>query len=268
MTIKMVALDLDDTLLNSTHAVSLRAHRAIQLAVEAGVMVTMATGRMYRSALPYALELGLDVPLVTYNGALIKWSRSGETLLHRPIDVSLAEEILNLFRQQGWYIQSYINDVLYVAEKNHYADYYESMTGIAAIPLGQEFYTMGSQPSKLLVVAEPRQLAMIRKAVADAFGKRVNLAVSGPMYLEIVNPMVSKGRALAFLAESRGIIREEVMAVGDSQNDLDMISYAGFGVAMGNAMPEVIAAADAVTAANDADGVAEAIEKYVLENIT
>ncbi|MBP2649558.1 MAG: yidA 2 [Firmicutes bacterium] len=252
MTIKLIALDLDDTLLNNGKKVSLRASKAIRQAVKQGVTVTMATGRMYKSALPYALELELDVPIITYNGALVKWSKSGETLFHQPIDSATTREVLSLFKERGWYVQAYVDDQLYVDKLNSKSDYYERMTGIAAIPLDEKFYKLEGEPSKMLAIAEPEDIGGIRQVMADTFGSRLNLAVSGPRYLEIVNPMVNKGMALKFLAESLGIVRAEVMAVGDSQNDLSMIKYAGFGVAMGNAM------------ANDADGVAEAIENYVL----
>ncbi|MBP2645020.1 MAG: yidA 2 [Firmicutes bacterium] len=268
MAIKLIALDLDDTLLDKSKTISARNRRAIERAIEAGVTVTVSTGRMYQSALPYVLELGLDVPIITYNGALIKWGKSGETLFDLPVDRATTREMLALFKEHDWYLQAYIDDQLYVAQANEYSDYYKRMTGIAAIALGDAFYTLEGTPSKMMAIADSVLLTRIREKVNEVFGPRVNLAVSGPRYLEIVNPMVSKGRALALLAKHLGITREQVMAVGDSQNDLPMLQYAGWGVAMANAMPEVQAAADAVTSANDVDGVAEAIEKYVLGNIS
>lgn len=264
MSIKLVAIDLDDTLLDHSRAVSPRARAAVARAVAAGVTVTVATGRMYRSALPYARQLGLDVPLITYNGALIKCSETGETLLHRPLAADTAADLLAMFRARGWYVQVYLDDTLYVRERDDNARYYETIAGVEAVPLGDALWTLPA-PTKLLAMAEPGCIEEISAAIAAAFGDQVYTAASKANYLEITDPAVNKGAALDFLAGRLGIGREEIMAIGDSINDLDMVAYAGLGVAMGNAHPRVKEAADTVTAANDADGVAEAIEKYVLD---
>lgn len=266
MDIKLVALDLDDTLLDKSLAVSPRTREAIAQAIAKGVTVTVATGRMYSSALIYAKQLELDVPLITYNGGLIRRVQSGETLYHMPVDEQVARDVFSLFHENGWYIQSYVDDILYVAEHNETSRYYERMTGIKAVALGEAFYTMAGAPTKMLALTGEVQLGEIEKQVRSAFGDRLYIAKSKPTYLEMTHPQVNKGHALAFLAEKLGITRQQVMAVGDSQNDLDMIEYAGWGVAMGNAAANVKAAAQAVTGHHDAEGVAEAIEQYVLKN--
>jgi Cof subfamily protein (haloacid dehalogenase superfamily) len=262
--IKLVAIDLDDTLLDNSLRISPRAREAIRMAMERGVTVTVATGRMFRSALPYAQQLNLDVPIITYNGALIKTSLTQETLLHQPIDKVTADALLKLFKQNGWYIQAYVNDNLYVKEEDENTRYYESIAGVKAVPIGDKIYSLPEVPTKLLAIAQPDKLREIHDIIKELFGEKVYAALSKPTYLEILNPQVNKGIALAFLAQRLGISREEIMAVGDSANDLDMIEYAGWGVAMGNAINKVRKTAQTVTGANDADGVAEAIEKYVL----
>lgn len=264
MTIKLVALDLDDTLLDHSNKISPRTREIIRQAVGQGATVTVATGRMYCSALPFAQQLELDVPLITYNGALIKSALSGETLMHTPIEEDTALQVLELFRGKGWYIQSYLNDTLYVVELNEKARYYEKLAGVKAVPVGQELYTMKGSPTKMLALSEPSEIKIINDTVNAALGNKLYTAVSKPNYLEMANPAVNKGKALAFLAAKLGIQQHEVMAVGDSVNDMDMLEYAGLGVAMGNASDKVKAAANAVTCGNDADGVAEAIIKYVL----
>ena len=266
MDIKLVALDLDDTLLTKSLTVSPRTQEVIAQAVAQGVTVTVATGRMYSSALPYAQQLKLDVPLITYNGGLIRSCLSGETIHHQPIDEAVAHQVLALFKAKGWYIQSYVDDVLYVADRTDKAKYYEKVTGIKALELGNEFYTMTGAPTKLLALADEAQMDDITQAVRETFGGKIFICRSKATYLEITHPEVNKGAALAFLADRLNITREQVMAVGDSQNDLDMITYAGWGVAVGNAADNVKAAAQAVTGHHDAEGVAEAIEKYVLKS--
>ncbi|CUH94373.1 hypothetical protein P22_0439 [Propionispora sp. 2/2-37] len=264
MTIKLVALDLDDTLLDSKRRVSPRAKQAIRAAVAQGVMVTVATGRMHSSALPYAKQLELDVPIITYNGALIKASLSGEVLSNRPVPRQVMDEILALFREKGWYLQLHIDDVLYVKEYNDRVRLYEETAGVKAEVVGDRFYTIPGEASKMLTIAEADTIQEIQKVMGKRFAGRLSMAVSKPQYLEMTQLGVNKGWALHFLAQKLNIGPESVMAVGDSQNDLDMIEYAGWGVAMGNASERVKAAAQAVTRGHDEDGVAEAIEKYVL----
>ncbi len=265
MAIKLVALDLDDTLLDSKLAVSPRAGEAIRKAVAQGVTVTIATGRMYRSALPYAKELGLDVPLITYNGALIKSCLSGEVLLHQPIEKKLAKQALALCKERGWYIQTYVNDELYVEKINQYAEVYSRLSGAPAIAIGDRLYDGEESSSKMLMMSTEEGIIEIYNTFKAVFGNRLSIAISKPTFLEITDPLANKGRALAFLADKLRIKKEEIMAIGDSGNDVDMLKYAGWGVAMGNASAAIKAIARLETLSNDADGVAEAIERYVLE---
>ena len=264
MTIKLIAIDLDDTLLDSKLAVSPRACEAIRQAVARGVTVTIATGRMYCSALVYAKQLKLDVPLITYNGGLIKSCLSGETLLHQPVERELALEVLAFCREHDLYIQTYMNDKLYVKELDEHAVYYERFSGAPANAIGDRLYAAEQPPTKMLAMSTAEDIKEAYNIVKARFGNKLTVAISKPTFLEITHPLSNKGRALAFLADKLHIKQEEVMALGDSGNDLDMITYAGWGVAMGNASDAVKAAARLETLANDADGVAEAIEKYVL----
>lgn len=264
MPVKLIAVDMDDTLLDNSIQVSPRTRKVLQQAAAQGVKVTIATGRMYCSALPFAEQLGLDVPLITYNGAMIKSTLSGEILLHHPVDCRLAGEVLAFFKEHGWYIQSYVDDILYVNEKDEHALYYERLTGVKSVAIGDKLYTMHQSPTKLLAMVKKEQMQEISRLVQENFGDRLTVTNSKPTYLEMVNPKANKGAALAYLAEKLDIKQEEVMAIGDSNNDLDMLRYAGWGVAMGNAADKVKAAARFVTARNDEDGVAEAVIKYVL----
>ena len=265
MTIKLIAMDMDDTLLDAQQQVGARTREAIRRAMDAGVAVTIATGRMFQSALPFAQELGIHLPLITYNGALIRRGVSGETLFHRPIATDLAQGLADLFQERGWYLQKYVDDRLYVAELDENAKFYADYARVEAIPLGAEFFQMTEAPTKMLSMGNLDELNAIRAEVSELYGDRLYLASSKKRYLEMVDVRVNKGESLAFLAEMLGIAQEEVMAIGDSMNDVDMIEYAGCGVAMGNANATVRAAADFITATNSEDGVAVAIEKFVLD---
>lgn len=264
--IKLIAVDIDDTLLNPDNVISRRNAEVIRQAQEQGITVTIATGRMYCSARPFAQQLGIDVPLITYNGALIKNSLSGDVLHFQPIKPDIAAAVLELFQRQGWYIQTYIDDVLYVKEVSSKARQYEALAKVEAIALGDEVYARHKGLLKMLAIAEREQLAVIQEAVRQEIGNELNIANSKVNYIELTHPLANKGIALDFLAKKLGIRQEQVMAIGDSTNDLDMLRYAGCSVAMGNAQDKVKKAARYVTLSNREDGVASAIEKYALQS--
>ena len=265
MAIKLLATDLDDTLLNDQFMVSQQNKEAIFKAVEQGVIVTIATGRMFSSALPFAKQLGINVPIITYNGALVKYCNTGEVLFEQPIDPEVVGEILELFREKNWYIHLYVNDILYVKEHCEKAQGYEKLAGIKAEVVGDKIYDFREGILKMLAIAEPEQMKEVAKTVQTTFKGRVFAPQSKENYLEIVDPNINKAIALDFLAKKLNVRQEEVMAIGDSNNDLDMIKYAGFGVEMGNAFETVKAVADVVTCSNEESGVAAAIEKFILQ---
>lgn len=262
--IRLIAIDLDGTLLDNHIQISPRAIAAIRAAVEQKIIITLATGRMFASAAIFARQMGLDVPLITYNGGLIRASLTGETLFHQPVPVDAAVDILNLFYHHNWYIQSYVEDKLYVDQLNDYAMDYGRIARVTPLPIGKKLYTMKAAPTKLLGITEPDNVLPLIDKISRLFPERVYATSSKDGYVEMMHPAVNKGRALAFLATKFKIDQAQVMALGDSLNDTDMLKYAGFGVAMGNAIPEVQAVSQAVTSRNNEDGVAEAIEKYAL----
>jgi Cof subfamily protein (haloacid dehalogenase superfamily) len=255
---------MDDTLLDSKKIISPRTREAIRQAARKGVTVTIATGRSFLSALPYAKQLNLDVPIITYNGALIKAALSGEIFWHRPVSSKAAAALLALCREHNWYIQVYTDDVLYIKEHNEKSAFYEKSCGINATAVGEKLYSMEGEPTKMLIMEEPAKIADIKNVIDNRLKGSITLTTSHPRFLEINRHGINKGVALSYLANRFNIEHHEVMAIGDSLNDLDMIKAAGFGVAMGNAVADIKQAAEAVTGGHDADGVAEAIEKYVL----
>ncbi len=264
MAIKLVAVDMDDTLLDDTLKVSPRTCEVIRKAQEQGVIVTIATGRMFSSVVPFAKQLSIEVPVISYNGGMVRHPSSREMVFHQSLDEVSAGRIVEIFRERGWYLQSYMDDVLYVVERCEKAKFYENLLGIKAVVVGNEFYSMKHEPTKMLSLAKPHEILEIKKVVDQELGEKIFSTTSKAHFLEITHPEVNKGRALAVLAEKLMIGQDEVMAIGDSNNDYPMIEYAGFGVAMGNASDRVKGIAQAVTADNNHDGVAEAIEKYVL----
>ncbi len=261
---RLIAIDLDDTLLDNELRVSPRTRQALHRTVERGSIVTIATGRMYRSALPLALDLEIEAPIITYQGALVKNARSGEVLLDRPVPLALAAQVLAEGYKTGIHINLYLHDNLYVDKITPEGAGYAGLAGVELYPVGNLLEFMRSEPAKIVFIAEPARLDRLNEELPARFGDSLYITKSKPNYLEFMHPRATKGQALQALAGRYGVCREEVMAFGDSYNDLDMIEFAGMGVAMGNSPEEVKEKADYVTGTNQNEGVAEVLEKFVL----
>lgn len=266
MAVKLFVTDLDGTLLPSGREVSPGNIQAVQEAAARGIVVTIATGRMYQAALPIAHSLGVDVPIITYNGALIK-SVGGEVFYTSFLPPRVVLEVLEFTRLRGWHLQLYSDDELYYAEANAFSDRYEAAQKVKGHALGQEGmkrYTSGV--TKLLLVSESLEVTNERMGILqEAFGEEVAVARSNPHYLEILNPGVSKAAGIRRLAKTMGIDMKDTMSIGDADNDLPMLRATGKSIAMGNAAPEVKEACDYVTGDCLEDGFAEAVRRYVLE---
>ncbi|MHB1652401.1 MAG: Cof-type HAD-IIB family hydrolase [Desulfitobacteriaceae bacterium] len=268
MAIRLIAMDLDDTLLRNDLTISPRVVRAIRQARERGIVTTIATGRTPASMRQYAEQLGIDVPVITFHGALIQQVLSGEVLFRRVVASPLAHEIVKGLLKNGVHVQLYIRDRVLVQEESKWSEEYGRMSGVLIEQaelldvLAQE--KLGAE--KILLIGEEQDLDLLAPSLQERYGHGVHLTKSKPHFLEMIDSSVNKGVALEALAKRYGIAQEEVMAMGDSYNDLEMIRYAGLGVAMGNARSEVREVADIVTSTNEEDGVAEAIERYVLHS--
>ena len=264
MAIKLIASDMDDTLLNSKTKLSERNAAAIRKAIAAGIVFLIATGRMYVSVKPYADTLGLDVPLVTYNGALVKGSKSGKVYYEHPLKLETALELLAYCKEKGYYIQSYQGDELWVKEATEFSAFYTRISGIPATPVGERLYHPETAPYKLLAMTKPEEFQKVWQDIQRQFAGKVVVTSSRDNFLELMEPGVNKWNAVKAVAKVYGIKPEEIMCIGDSNNDLCMIENAGIGVAVANAKPAVRAAAKLVTVSNDEDGVAQVIEQVLL----
>lgn len=261
----MITIDLDGTLLRSDGSVSDRTVRTLQAVRDKGVVVAIATGRMYQTARPYGERLGLgDSPLLLFAGGLIETLESKKILFQQVIPREWAQELADLARRRGWQLQTYIDDVLRAARDDEWIRDYERITHSKACICGDDFYHVQGDCNKLLSRGGHDDLVARKALIEKTFPGRFNVLFSAPTFLEIMPQGVDKGEGIRRLDELYGIGTDEIMALGDSQNDLDMLKAAGFPVAMANAAEEVKAAAAYVTASNDDDGVAAAVEKFVL----
>lgn len=265
MKIKMIASDMDDTLLNNDRKISPRNLAAIKKALAAGIVFTLATGRMYRSIKPFAEQLQLDVPLIAYNGALVKGALSEEVYVRKPLQLQTALDALAYCKEKGYYVQVYIDDELLVKEENEYSRMYSLISGVPTTAVGEAVYNINKAPHKLLLMTESKDFAAAWQDIAARFKGRMDVTSSKDNFLELMEPGVNKWGAVEALAASFGIQPEEIMCIGDSNNDLSMIANAGIGVAVANAKPQVQLAAKLITASNDNDGVALAIENILTQ---
>lgn len=266
MTFKLLALDLDDTLLDETLQISQQNREAIQRAAQKGVLVTLATGRMYCSALPYAQQLGIELPLITYHGALIKTVEGSETLYHCPVPLALAKEIITIAGAGHYHVNVCLNDELYVAAENEHSHYYQQVAQVKINAVGDLMPLLTQAPTKLTIIDTEKRLLILQEELQKRFGQQLVISISRPRFLEITAKQATKGQALRYLAELHQIPRSQVAAIGDSYNDLDMLEYAGMGVAVANARETVKAVADHITETNYNHGVAVFIQQYVLGN--
>lgn len=263
--IRCIAMDLDDTLLGSDLRISEKNQSAIRIAVEKGIKVLLASGRMVQSMKPYARALELDVPLIAYNGAIIQEAVSGQILYHNPVPSSLAIELVSLFRSRSIHLNAYLHDQLYMETLSEWGKRYAANAGVTPYPVDNLIPLLKeSSPHKMLGLAEVDEIESIQQFLQEKFGERLIFTRSKPTYLEILAPGVSKGNALKEITRNWGFGPDEVMAIGDAPNDISMVEWAGVGVAIGNSVSELKEVATIVVADHDHDGVAEAIHRMVL----
>lgn len=262
---KLVAADLDDTLLDKDFQLTGPVRQAVAAVRDAGAHFTISTGRMYRSAARLAGELGIDLPLITYQGALVKNSLSGEVLIYRPLPLEHARRIIARIHQKGFHINAYLDDRLLVERDTPEGRRYAAVAGVAQEVVGDLLDYLDRDPTKVLAIAGEPELDALAAEMEPVCGGLVHIVKSKPYFLEFSHIEATKGHALADLAGRLGIDRAEVMAVGDSYNDLEMLEYAGLGVAVANAREDIKRRAGYVTEAPYGDGVVEALRKFVLQ---
>lgn len=267
MTIKLIASDMDDTLLSSEHKISATNKAAIKRAIDAGKIFLIATGRLFKGAVPFAKDLGLDIPMITYNGALVKGSMSGKVYYEHKMKIETAQKVLDYCKKHGYYVQFYSgSDDILVEKITDYSIMYSKIIGTPITPVGEDFYTAKEAPFKMLLVVEGDVFEQRWQEIEKEFAGLLDVTSSKTNFLELMEPGVNKWEAVKSVAASYGVKPEEVLCMGDSNNDIPMVKNAGCGVAVANAKARVKACAKYVTTrTNDEDAVAEVID-LVLDN--
>ena len=264
--IRLVALDLDGTLIGEDLVLRPRVREAVHAAQASGVAVTIVTGRMFAAARPFARELAVDGPIVCYQGAAIFDMASGATLRETTVKPEVTRDALQWARDNGVHAQCYADDTLYVEQINRFSKRYSALARVEPVVVPSLRTEFAQRPTiKLVFVDDPERSEQHLVALRELLGARAYLTRSHVDFVEVVDPAVNKGEALAFVAQRHGVSLDETLAVGDAWNDVPLLDAAAVGIAMGSAPPELRAHAHHVVADVAHDGVAEALERYVLD---
>ena len=211
---------------------------------------------MFSSAATFARQLGLDGPVAAYAGALIRDVGTGELLHHDPLPLDLAREVLEFVEPERLSVNLYIEDQLCVENRTEAVDRYEALSGMKAIIVGRLLDYIEQPSTKMGIGGPAARLDALQARLRERFGSRIVAVKTWPFFLEITNPTATKARALEIIGGRMGFGPSDVLAFGDGYNDADMLAWAGTGVAMADAPPEVAAVADDRCGTVEEDGVA------------
>jgi Cof subfamily protein (haloacid dehalogenase superfamily) len=262
----LIALDLDGTVLDAKQGLHPRTRDAVHAAIDGGTTVLIATGRMYRSALPWARRLRVTAPLICYQGALIRTvppngTDTTTTLFEDALSPDVALHALRIARAGGWHVQAYLDDRLLCDQDRPEAHLYARIAQVEITFVDDLEVLVGARGSTKIacVVDDAGGAAACEDAMRRELGDQARVTRSLPPFVEVTSPVASKGRALRRLCEHLGVAMADVAAVGDAPNDSDMLEAAGYAVAVQGAREDVVRHADALCAPPDRAGVADVL---------
>jgi Cof subfamily protein (haloacid dehalogenase superfamily) len=274
MKYKLLCMDMDGTLLNDEKVVSEINKEAIKKAIGKGVKAVICTGRMFTSAIHYSELLESKAPIISSNGAYIREKDRDEAIYKSVLGVNNCRSILEILNKYGMAPNFHTPDSIFTDRSNDsykmYSKYNQNAlnnkVNIQIVDNWEDVFDKYKDDIVKCITID-NDLEKIRKAKSEmAQNPELEVVSSFENNFEVMQKGVSKGRGVEVLAAYYGIDREEVICIGDNENDLTMIQYAGLGIAMGNSDEEIKEIADYITATNNEDGVAKAIERFILEN--
>jgi len=265
--IRMIVMDMDDTLLNEDLQISPENKQAIRNAQAEGITIVLASGRPTPAMVPYADQLDLQGEgyVISYNGAYVTdWSNQ-EVLFDTCLTKYECDLLVNTAHKQGTNLHTYVDGDILTDEMNPHTDYEAALTGMPINHVDDLKIAIKGKVPKVLFVAESDKIKSMRDELGKTLGGRFMISISKPVFLEFTNKEVDKSRGIDVLCKKLGIDKQDVMAIGDSYNDLTMLRDCGVGVAMGNAPDDIKALANVVTKSCKNNGVAAIIQE-VLES--
>ena len=268
--IRLIATDLDDTLLNEKTELSPRTMNALSAAMAVGCGVTLSSGRMMEAMLPFARKIGVNAPMLLYNGAMLYDHNTDETLYATRVPYEIALGVTRIIEEAGSYVQVYPGKGYYCTELLERTRAYARQINVPPtpthMPMSRWLEEHPGDVQKLLVIDTSAGNAdALQGRLREAYPHGASFLKSKPHYIEIMPEGVDKGASMAKLAELLGLKRDEVMCFGDGQNDVPMLEFAGAGWAMANGCEEARACTPLIAPSNREDGVAQVIERYLAE---
>lgn len=265
--IKMIAIDLDGTLLTDDKIFTENTKEIIRKVAEMGIYVIIATGRPYKAASVYDEKLNINHPILAQNGAIVK-EMTGELTLFKPIPIKKGIDLVDYCQKRQYTCSIFLDDSdVYINKPDCFGRKIHLNLNNTNPKICRDLKKMITKPLlKILITDEnPEKINEINLDLVDKFGQVLNVAQSGSWYIDIMEKGVTKGAALKYIAEKLGISSEYIMAIGDSRNDLEMLEFAKIPIAMGNADDIIKQKSNYITKSNNDDGVFETIKKFILE---
>ena len=264
MLTRLLAIDIDGTLLTQNRVPHPENIAAFRRAESAGIQVVLASGRIALSIRDFNTKLGLNGPMICCNGGHVQLA-NGDDIVHAPLDQDAIEATLAYVAEQNVHINAYTKDLLYFNGETKWSEMYRQRVKIISPGIATPDEIRAMDILKIILIDEPSRIPSHRREME----KRINLQTaalteSEPEYLEVLSANANKGLGLKALSEALGIAQGETAAIGDYLNDIEMIQWSGIGAAMGNALPEVKVSADIVVPTNEEAGVAYFID-YLIE---
>jgi Cof subfamily protein (haloacid dehalogenase superfamily) len=263
MKYKMLVIDMDDTLLNDDHEVSIENKEMLLKAQEKGVFVILASGRPTPAMTAYAKELQMDSYMISYNGAVITDLKEDKVVFEQTLTQEQIHELYEYSLKSKTHIITYLDGKVVSETNSEYIDVELSITGLEHNKVLDFKAAVQSSAVKCILLEEPSYLKEVEKDLKKAM-PHLSVSMSKPFFLEVAQNGIDKGASIKLLAEKLNILQSEIIAVGNAGNDLTMIEYAGLGVWVDNVTPELRNKADVIVASNNNHGVAEVVRRFIL----
>jgi len=265
---KLIAVDMDGTLLNENKEISNRCKKAVGELKNRGKKLVLATGRPINGVMRYLEKLNLfddNDYVITYNGALVQSTKTKHIIFDKPLSLKAYQELYILSKELKVNIHALTDQCVLTPKNNPYTELESNINQIPILVGAVEDIDASTIIVKVMFVDDPDKLDAALAQLPNWVKEKYTILRSAPHFLEFLDKSVNKGVGVSAVAKQLGLKREEVICVGDAGNDLDMIRYAGLGVAMGNAFDEIKSEADYITHSNEEDGVAHVIEEFMLK---
>lgn len=264
MKYKLVAIDLDGTLLRNNHHISEYSKDILRKLDSIGIKVVIATGRSYSSARHKIEDLRLDQPVVCYNGAMVRNGRDHKILEHTSLNSEIAKKLVDISRRENIHLHGFYNGEFLHEKVTESSKLYSETSGLEGKIVNLDDY-YNKEFTKVMFIADHETLLPIEEEVNSLFKGNIYMAFSKPFFLEVMDVSASKANALERIIKRLGITRDEVIAFGDGLNDLEMLEFAGKAIVMKNGVESLKERFDNSKYTNQEDGVARYLEEMYLK---